>query len=110
MNLKLGTRSTKTLDKNDSLDGLKAKDVVSIIQACKDSNINSLEFEGLKIQFGQTVQAQSVFEPLALVEAQDQQRHAELSTSEDIVKELADHQLLITDPEAYEAKILGRNK
>lgn len=107
MNLKLGTRSTKTLDKNDALDGLKAKDVVSIIQACKDSNIRSLEFEGLCIQFGQTVQPEPVYYATA---AQDQPSQAEVFQSEDILKDLADLQLAITDPAAHEAKILGHKE
>lgn len=104
MNLKLGTRSTKTLDKNDALDGLKAKDVVSIIQACKDSNIRNLEFEGLCIQFGPADKPESVYHQIV---AQDQPSQAEAHKSEDILNELADLQLAITDPAAHEAKILG---
>jgi hypothetical protein len=103
-----GTRSQEKITKNSHQPVLKASEIVSIIQACKGSNVKSFEFEGLCIQFGPAAEEMAETAPfiphVAVSPSKDEQSSKDLK---ELNQELDRLQQIITDPVGYEDSLLS---
>lgn len=104
----LGTNFTKIKPKNTK--ELSLKDILSIIQACECSKVQSFELNGLKITFSSPDSDISAIELSNIPNlSSDQSSNSDQPKPNDSFNDdLADHQLMIQDPLKWESKFLGQ--
>jgi hypothetical protein len=96
-----------TTTKNGKADVLSAADIVSIIQACKESNVKCLTFGGLTLHLGEVESKEMPLlpptnEPLPSQEVIQ-------PVDQELLAALEDQSLLVNDPAAYERKYISGN-
>lgn len=93
--------STKISKKTNNVVGLSARDICKIIKECRASGVLSLNVNGMELTFGSTEEALKAPRP-APIPAPDPQEIPEAAKIDEKT-EMEAAQLLVTEPEAYEA-------
>ena len=86
----------------DNIASLTKNDILGIIKACSKNNVESLEIDGLKIEFKKEPTNQTASWPEA-TPSKVKKDIAETPTDPRLDQEL--DMLMITDPEAYEQAV-----
>ncbi len=66
-------KKTKTASRANSLSGRisTATEICKIIKACRDSNVSSFEFEGLKLNFGKQKMEETSIQPVLVAQKEE---------------------------------------
>lgn len=106
---KTKARSVKTVNNPVSL---SSADICKIIRQCERSGVSSLTIEGLDIKLGEAVKKPIPFprpapEPAELPKAAEHEEIKKDAFDKDEILEQEAAELMVTDPEAYEALMVG---
>lgn len=93
------------------MENFTAKDISTIIKACKDSGVSSLDCGGLKLSFHQVVEPEPEPDPaqdnlhLAPVGEVDEEEAERQAYGDDELRDLELQNLLMSDPVGYEQQM-----